>query len=280
MHEHPLINESRRTGNMPATRITDLTRQEEFERTALYNEFYRQLGFASQLAISLPGRPGDAIGLVYTRKDDFTDRERQLLNLVRMHVLHMYRQAKRFDFLVRRLRMAHAMLETLDEGVIALSESLEIQQATARAAEMLRRHFGGKGRIAARRQLPQPLLDWTEQVARTGRVIRGHRFETAAGPLSVRLFRMQHGSTRGWLIKMEEPRKTDPVEELKSLGLTERESEVLFHLAQGKTNAAIARELHSSHRTVEKHVEHILNKLKVTSRGAAAAVANRSLGAR
>ncbi len=119
IHEHPLIRAARESGNIPAMRISDLMPQEEFERTGLYNEFYRHVGIASQLAISLPARPGDVIGLVYSRKQDFTERERQLLDAVCMHVLHMYRQAKRFDFLMQRLRLAHAMLETLEDGVIA-----------------------------------------------------------------------------------------------------------------------------------------------------------------
>ncbi len=45
--------------------------------------------------------------------------------------------------------------------------------------------------------------------------------------------------------------------------LTEREHTVLDLMAQGVTNAGIARRLHVSERTVEAHVRHVLNKLDV-----------------
>jgi HD-GYP domain-containing protein (c-di-GMP phosphodiesterase class II) len=57
------------------------------------------------------------------------------------------------------------------------------------------------------------------------------------------------------------------------LGLSEREVEVLRLLAGGMSNPEIAGALVISRKTVEHHVEHIFNKLGVTSRTAAAAVA-------
>lgn len=53
--------------------------------------------------------------------------------------------------------------------------------------------------------------------------------------------------------------------------LSARELQVLAELADGRSNRQIARRLQVSHRTVEKHVEHILRKLDVRSRTAAAA---------
>jgi DNA-binding NarL/FixJ family response regulator len=56
---------------------------------------------------------------------------------------------------------------------------------------------------------------------------------------------------------------------LGTYGLTRRETEVLHLLAEGRPNAEIGTELGLSPRTVEKHVEHILDKLGVKSRTAA-----------
>ena len=56
----------------------------------------------------------------------------------------------------------------------------------------------------------------------------------------------------------------------KHLGLSLREAEVLFWVAQGKKNSVIAIILGLSTATVEKHLEHILAKLKVETRTAAA----------
>jgi DNA-binding NarL/FixJ family response regulator len=58
--------------------------------------------------------------------------------------------------------------------------------------------------------------------------------------------------------------------------LTEREMEVLGLLAQGKTNRQIAQALTITPNTVKKHVDHVLQKLGVGTRSAAAAIAARA----
>ena len=52
--------------------------------------------------------------------------------------------------------------------------------------------------------------------------------------------------------------------------LTEREAEVLAHLAQGLSNAEIARELGVSLKTVQNHVSRVLAKMQVRDRTQAA----------
>lgn len=58
-----------------------------------------------------------------------------------------------------------------------------------------------------------------------------------------------------------------------------RETEVLSWLSKGKTNRDIADILGMSPRTVNKHLEHIFEKLGVETRTAAAAVAGQLLQA-
>jgi len=55
--------------------------------------------------------------------------------------------------------------------------------------------------------------------------------------------------------------------------LTERERQILDHLARGASNKAIARTLDISHDTVKLHVRHILSKLNLSSRVEAAVFA-------
>lgn len=66
-------------------------------------------------------------------------------------------------------------------------------------------------------------------------------------------------------------------ERLHRASLTPRETEVLSWLAKGKTNRDIADILGMSHRTVNKHLEHVFEKLGVETRSAAAAIAGRLL---
>lgn len=56
-------------------------------------------------------------------------------------------------------------------------------------------------------------------------------------------------------------------------GLTPREAEVLFWISRGKTNYEVALIVGAKAGTVRKHVEHILAKLNVANRTAAAAIA-------
>ena len=64
---------------------------------------------------------------------------------------------------------------------------------------------------------------------------------------------------------------------LAEAALTPRETEVLSWLAKGKTNRDIGEILGTSPRTVNKHLEHIFEKLGVETRAAAAALASGQL---
>ena len=55
--------------------------------------------------------------------------------------------------------------------------------------------------------------------------------------------------------------------------LTDRERQILEHLARGESNKTIARALDISHDTVKLHVRHILSKLNLSSRVEAAVFA-------
>jgi DNA-binding NarL/FixJ family response regulator len=65
---------------------------------------------------------------------------------------------------------------------------------------------------------------------------------------------------------------------LASLGLTPRETEILFWLANGKTNADIGSIVGVAPATVKKHVENLLPKLGVETRLAAALKAMELIG--
>lgn len=75
------------------------------------------------------------------------------------------------------------------------------------------------------------------------------------------------------------PAQGAEAERLIHAALTPRETEVLTWLARGKTNRDIAEILGMSHRTVNKHLEHIFEKLGVETRAAAAALASRAISA-
>lgn len=80
------------------------------------------------------------------------------------------------------------------------------------------------------------------------------------------------------LLSHAAPEATAP-RQLLQVALTPRETEVLSWLSKGKTNRDIADILGMSPRTVNKHLEHIFEKLGVETRTAAAAIAGQLLQA-
>lgn len=75
--------------------------------------------------------------------------------------------------------------------------------------------------------------------------------------------------TMGTGVMNSEKRTPDNIV-VESLGLTRREVEVLAWVTNGKTNIEIGLILGRSPKTVQKHLEHIFEKLGVATRTAAA----------
>ncbi|MDT3444770.1 MULTISPECIES: response regulator transcription factor [unclassified Pseudofrankia] len=116
-------------------------------------------------------------------------------------------------------------------GVLVLSQHVE----TTHAVQLVT--LGGFGYL-----LKDRVLDVSEFLAAAERVARGG---SALDPKVVASL-------------LASQRTDDPL-----TGLTEREREVLRLMAEGMTNAGIARRLVLSERTVEAHVRHVLIKLDV-----------------
>jgi len=76
----------------------------------------------------------------------------------------------------------------------------------------------------------------------------------------------------------QRPAEPASPEQLIQLGLTPREAEVLFWVAQGKTNPEIATITGVQLTTVKKHLENVFQKTGVENRTSAAALALEKLG--
>jgi DNA-binding response OmpR family regulator/DNA-binding CsgD family transcriptional regulator len=102
------------------------------------------------------------------------------------------------------------------------------------------------------------------------------RYHSQVGTLLLHRFTEKGDDALTVLYLIEEHAPPGPVELIK-LGLTPRQAEVLYWIAQGKTNAEISIILGTSPRTIEKHVEQLLERLSVENRVAASAQANELL---
>ncbi|NOT13254.1 MAG: response regulator transcription factor [Methylococcaceae bacterium] len=123
-------------------------------------------------------------------------------------------------------------------------------------------------------QLPTPIREWFKDQLKNPENIEHTAFERAKGGARFSLKLTSCPDTEEYLLLMEKRSGQWNLEAVKnSLGLTFREAEILMWISRGKTNKEVGLILGSSPRTVNKHLEHIFEKLGVFTRAAAVSMA-------
>jgi len=161
-------------------------------------------------------------------------------------------------------RLAREAVDVAGLGVLLLDTQGRVAWRSPQAMRWLQQALGPQEDEAALRL-------WLQQVVRQGETLAplpdGSQLQASylgpGGPGEVTVLLRQLAATR------------DPAQRrLSGASLTPRETEVLSWLAKGKTNRDIGDILGMSPRTVNKHLEHIFEKLGVETRTAAAAIAS------
>lgn len=269
--QNPLIAHYMRTADPRPMKISDLMDRRAFRRTELYRTVYRPMGVEYQMAFALPAAPGAIVGVALNRdRSDFTERDRAVLELVRPHL----GQARRDAAARETVRLLSAIIErTLgDEGRAALAVGPDggIAFASGEALALLGRYLSPPPSPGV---VPEAIAAWRRPERDRGRAPSGDLVvDGPAGRLLARLLRAPDGAGHD-VILLEEHRVGHELAALAALGLSARQAEVLSLVARGSTNAQIAALLHLSPRTVQKHLEHVYDRLGVRSRAAATALA-------
>jgi DNA-binding NarL/FixJ family response regulator len=146
--------------------------------------------------------------------------------------------------LADRIAAENQLSQSLDRAVVLADAAGRIAFSTRLAEDLLHKHFPAR----AAGTLPAGL--------------------GADGALVARRF-SEDGRNDLQLLVLEERGSPPGPAALTRLGLTPREAEVLYWIAQGKSNPDIATILGANVRTVHKHVEHIFQKLGLETRNAA-----------
>jgi DNA-binding NarL/FixJ family response regulator len=267
---HPLIRHYTDTGYGGAIKISDFWSVETWHDSALYREFYHPLAVEHQMSIALPAPRPIIVAIVVNRIDidhDFDERERTMLNTVRPHLAQAWRRARDYERLLSLVTTAGSALMSNGNGVVVLDD--QPYDLTPGALAALSRFFGQPG---ARDVLPDPVRAWLDEQRRAESIAlaRPLRRIVDGRQLIVRYLPPTAGSSAALLLD-EAPVKGGK-HGLRSLGLTEREAEVLSLLSLGVANAEIATRLSLSLWTVKRHLANIYAKLGVSSRIAAAAL--------
>ncbi|TPE55366.1 response regulator transcription factor [Maribrevibacterium harenarium] len=169
----------------------------------------------------------------------------------------------------RRAHNAQTALDSIGQHLMTFSDFGGIAWATPQAHALL-----AKARITPAWQVEQlapQVRNWLAHKPEEGNCLKLSGLDY---PIALKF--MGYTEQSEALVKLEDgDRLTGPALLRQELQLTERESEVLHWLANGKTNREIAEILEMSPRTVNKHLEQIFPKLGVENRTAAAGVALR-----
>ncbi|MDW8324139.1 MAG: response regulator transcription factor [Burkholderiales bacterium] len=174
-----------------------------------------------------------------------------------------------------RLRRAGSLLDAHGQACLAVQpDSGRILWQTPLARRLLQSYCGG-----AQMHLPEAVLVWLQRLRAQPEALRDTPPLKLAGAEG-RLLCHLHGCSpdEGCLLLLREENDAALIRALAhSLALTAREAEVLYWVMRGKTNRDIGDILGVSHRTVNKHMEHLFAKLGVETRTAAAALAMQRL---
>lgn len=180
----------------------------------------------------------------------------EMLSRVRAHLeirrlqKNLQDQNDRLDAALQRSQRAEEALQrSLGQAlIIRQRDTGDIVFATRQARDLLARHGGDTS-----------LADWLAD----------------GPPAAITLQRQQPEPASPFteLITLREALPKPRPDDLRPLGLTPRETEILFWISQGKTSPEIAIILSMQTSTVKKHVENFLPKLGVETRLAAALVA-------
>jgi len=266
-HQHPLVRRQQ-AGDLTTRTISDFLTERQYHKLELYQDFYRLLEAEDQIAFGLPGEMMVAIAINRSSRT-FTERDRELLELVRPHLAAACRHARdreRARALIASLEQDH---RERDVGVIQITPQGEVEYATDLARELLSAYLASMPDHG--RPLPQRLRAWLDTPRACNPSTPELLIDTPRGRLRVR--ELQAAVDGDWrtLILQEHRARPPAVEELLSLGLTGRQAQVLRLLACGKTSRQIAVELGIATATVSKHLEHIYAHLGVNNRAQAIA---------
>ncbi len=93
---NPLLQRFVATRDGRPYRFSDVIDRAEFHRSAIYRELYAPLGIEHQMALVLPSPPSLTIAIALSRGlgRDFSDAEREMLGLIRPHLIQAYRNAQ------------------------------------------------------------------------------------------------------------------------------------------------------------------------------------------
>ncbi len=272
MHQHPVLSHYIKQPADGPRKISDFLSNAEFRRLELYQEFYRNIGTKYQMVVTMPSPAPLVVAVALNRgKKDFTERDRKLLALMQPHLRQAYENAALITELSGELGRAYDVLERIDRGIVVIDDTCQVHSASPAAIRYSTEYFRGESQATLAKRLPETLERW----AKVQIIALLQESESTQQPKPL-ILSGEHGrlvirvatdrEPQRYLLIMHSARPLDSPRLLEGLGLTRRETEVLYWIIAGNTNLEIGHIIETSERTVDKHCQNIYYKLKVTGR--------------
>lgn len=163
-------------------------------------------------------------------------------------------------------RLAREAVDVVGMGIVLVDRQGRVAWRSPQAARWLAEALGPAGSADA------VWRDWLSEA-----VAQGSSARPMPGGGELQAQYLGRAGLGEAMLALRTVAETSTQQRLRDAALTPRETEVLAWLAKGKTNRDIADILGMSPRTVNKHLEHIFEKLGVETRAAAAAIVSSSL---
>lgn len=272
LHEHPVVTHFLQTKDKSAHTFSDFVSAQELRATTLHNEFYKPLKMTFLLFMGL--RAGKRMLSISRHRNDkeFPGAAKTAFNAIHPHIQQALANSLAVTRMHNELDALHKAADTGQQGVMYVTGRGRIRFANLRAQRLLK-EYGLQTRPGPG-LLPAHLRDWLSHVHKM--VSRRDDVPSAAAPLVIQgesgqltIRRLAQGLHD--VLLFEEQQTIPSFDQLRQLGLSKRELEILGWVARGKTNPEIGLILNISRRTVHKHLEHVYLKLGVENRMAAAA---------
>jgi len=264
VHDHPGLTSILGGARPPVIHLSRHLPLRRWEKTDQYQGIARPMGWRDQMALLSYG-PHSVANWCFWRDKLFSADEARLVELIQTH----------FHAIWLRAQSGSGSNADRESVWINLPADGPIHSCrlTAKQRWLFRAYFPhhpGTG-------IPDSVARWHTTVCasllslKSPDAIRCYAVDSARGRLLVRFY--AGTSEKPPRLRLIEHAANPDVFQLRRLGLTTRECEVLHWIIEGKRDAEIGSILNCAGSTVSKHIERILQKLHVETRTSAASAA-------
>jgi DNA-binding CsgD family transcriptional regulator len=245
--------------------ISDFMPIEEFHKLDFHRLALAPLGINHQI--------GGILGIVdgvfhiitiHRTHHSFTEREREILNVLHPHLVTSFLNATFMGRANRSIMQLKAVMETAPGAYGYFKADGDVAWVQPRAQEWLLEFFPTEKKNNG--NMPRSVTTLVQSSREEGGTPKSFTQHSATEFLILFLSMTAMG---GWILRLERKPKINPPHFHPLPQLTPAENEVLRWMVEGKRNAEIGIILNSSPRTVEKHAAHILTGLDVENRATA-----------